>query len=100
MFENIFYLLFLFAAVQSLTISEIEVESSIASMEERETENGTEHHHEHEYEHELQRMEDLCKKYGSKHTMCLPTVGSACGEGSVSYNLISLNNFLLYKNLT
>ena len=30
------------------------------------------------------RLEDLCKKFGSSHTMCLPKVGPDCGSGSVT----------------
>ena len=46
------------------------------------------------------RGEDLCAKYGSKHTMCLPKVGSECGAGSVRYHQycgISCICYIIYK---
>ena len=37
------------------------------------------------------RLEDLCKKYGSTHTMCLPKAGPDCGSGSVTLDLLFLS---------
>ncbi len=66
----------LIAVVRSLAVADYEIIDNEIESESR-----------NELETEL-RNEDLCKKYGSKHTMCRPKVGPNCGEGSVIFLLV------------
>jgi len=74
----------LITVVRSLAVADYEI---IDNEIESESRNELETELRNELETEL-RNEDLCKKYGPKHTMCRPKVGPGCGEGSVIFLLV------------